>query len=232
MLRRILLVGFACSLIGCATPREFYRAKVIAISYPAVGEVATARPGDNLIEQGTQREYDAIELTAPFSVGGTFGSFVLPPGRYLKASETDLYEVFTWDNSTGLAQGGVVSGGEMLLEIALVKKEASKLVIIKTVSGKYFAADSHPFERIKATVLDRDSFQQTLIYGGAIGNKINISYREFAGGMARGAFTNAAEYDRSESNTISYKGAQIEVIDANNQLIRYRVVSNFSKPKP
>ena len=97
--------------------------------------------------------------------------------------------------------------------------------------GKIYAAENAPFRRVKATVMDRDSFQQTLIYSGKVGNRISLSYREFAGGIARGAFTNTAEYDLSESNTIGYQGAQIEVIEATNQLIRYRVVSNFSKAK-
>lgn len=67
------------------------------------------------------------------------------------------------------------------------------------------------------------------MYSGKVGNKINIAYREFSGGMARGAFSNVAEYDLSESKTIGYQGAQIDVIEATNQLIRYKVISNFSK---
>jgi hypothetical protein len=38
--------------------------------------------------------------------------------------------------------------------------------------------------------------------------------------MARGAFSNVAEYDLSESKTIGYQGAQIDVIEATNQLNR------------
>lgn len=234
MLRRCLLVMTALTLFGCAAPREFYRAKSIAISKPTIGEETIARPGDALLEQGTQREYDAIELTEPFGVGVTFGSFTLPAGRYLKSSESyalSNIDYFVWDEVSSPTQGGVVSGGETLKEVALSKKEGSKLVIVKTVNNKLYASDNHPFERVKAIVLDRDSFQQTLIYSGKVGNKINISYREFAGGMARAAFANSAEYDLSESKTIGYQGAQIEVIEATNQFIRYRVISNFSKAK-
>lgn len=223
MLQRCLLVILSCALFGCAAPRDFYRAKSIAVNRPEVGVLTTARPGENLLSQGTQSEYDAIESSAPFPVG----SFVLPAGKYLKNSESNIAEFFSWDEVSSPTQGGIVSDGNSLKEVVLVKGRGA--LIVQTFGTKLYVVDSHPFRRIKATVLDRDSFQQTLIYSGKIGSKINISYRESSGGMARPAFTNAAEYDLSESSTIGYLGAQIEVIEATNQLIRYRVISNFSK---
>ncbi len=69
--------------------------------------------------------------------------------------------------------------------------------------------------------------QQTLLYSGRIGNRIRFSYREFSDGLARSSFTNDAEYDLSESRQIGYRGALIEVLDANNMRIRYRVLRNF-----
>lgn len=77
-------------------------------------------------------------------------------------------------------------------------------------------------------MLTHDSFQQTLIYSGKVGNKINIGYREFSGSIARPAFNNNVEYDLSESTTIGYKGAQLEIIEATNQYIKYRVIKNFN----
>ncbi|MHA2743226.1 hypothetical protein [Vibrio harveyi] len=61
----------------------------------------------------------------------------------------------------------------------------------------------------------------------SVGKKINISYREFSGGNARQAFTNDVEYDMSKSNTINYKGAEIEVIDYDNSSITYKVKKYF-----
>lgn len=43
----------------------------------------------------------------------------------------------------------------------------------------------------KITTKDTNSFQQTLIYNGKVGNKINIGYREFSGDLARPAFANS-----------------------------------------
>lgn len=85
-----------------------------------------------------------------------------------------------------------------------------------------------PFEHTTLNVSSENSFQQTLLYNGRVGDKINIGYRESSGNMARPAFNNEVEYDLSESKTIGYKGARIEVIEATNQSIKYRVLSNFN----
>ena len=61
-----------------------------------------------------------------------------------------------------------------------------------------------------------------------VGNKINIGYREFQGGMARAAFSNEVEYDLSESKTIRYKGAVLDIMDANNQSITFKLTRNFN----
>ena len=62
---------------------------------------------------------------------------------------------------------------------------------------------------------------------GKSGSKIKIGYREFINGMARPSFSNDIEYDLSDSKQIGYKGALIEVTDANNQDIKYKVLKGF-----
>lgn len=74
---------------------------------------------------------------------------------------------------------------------------------------------------------DNQSVQQTLIYSGSVGKKVNISYRKFNEGFARDAFTNDVEYDMEESNVIGYKGARIEVLDYDNRTIKFKVLRHF-----
>ena len=83
-------------------------------------------------------------------------------------------------------------------------------------------------EKVKLQGIAADAFQQTLIYSGKVGDKINIGYREFSSNVARPAFNNDVEYDLKDSTTIGYKGALIEVLEATNQSIRYRVIRNFN----
>jgi hypothetical protein len=75
---------------------------------------------------------------------------------------------------------------------------------------------------------ESNNFQQSLLYNGRVGQIITIAYREFSGNRARPAFNNEVKYDLSVSKVLSYKGARIEVIDADNNQIEYRVLSNFN----
>ncbi len=71
------------------------------------------------------------------------------------------------------------------------------------------------------------TFSQELIYLGRSGDELSFKYREFSGSLARPAFSADLTYDLSESRTIGYRGARIEVIEAGNQLIRYRVQNHM-----
>ncbi len=73
-----------------------------------------------------------------------------------------------------------------------------------------------------------DSFQQTLLYNGKIGDRITLGYREFANGTARPAFSNNVDYDLSESKVVGYKGVKLEIINATNTEVTYKLLSGFS----
>jgi hypothetical protein len=225
MVSRAGLVAGLCVaalLAGCAAPRVAYSPQSEAFSIPALNEIVTAPPGANLLDQGRRRVFDALSLDRAVAVG----SFMLPPGVYLKEGESSQAEFFSWDEVTYPTNGrGVQSGGQTLKVVAALKNGT---LCVQTLSGSIMCADNFPAVRTKATVVDRGAFQATLIYNGKVGNKITLGYRESVASMARPAFSNAVEYDLSASKVLVYKGARIEVLDANNEGIRYRVLSNFT----
>lgn len=111
---------------------------------------------------------------------------------------------------------------------SIMTKKGQRTFCVVTAFNATVCNDNVKFERRKKAILTQDSFQQTLIYSGKVGNKINIGYREFSGSSARPAFNNNVEYDLSESPIIGYKGAQLDIIEATNQHIKYRVIKNFN----
>jgi len=90
---------------------------------------------------------------------------------------------------------------------------------VVTVFNVHACASDVWFERRKRPLFGSDSFQQTLIYSGRVGNKINVAYREFSNNLARPAFSNNVEYDLSDSKIIGYRGARIDIIEATNEFI-------------
>lgn len=105
-------------------------------------------------------------------------------------------------------------------------------VMIKIESG----TKSEAQDKSKELTSIQKSFQfgsergisQELVYIGKAGNVINITYREYSieGGnkYIRDGFTEKFQYDISESNIISFRSLIIEIIEANSNEIKFKVL--------
>jgi hypothetical protein len=213
-------------LVGCATPQHNYQPQSVEISEPALGSVNTAAVGDELLRQGHYADVDAIHLEKPVTIGGLGAKYTLAAGHYLKIGdgpEGDFYSPGSGTITTsGIARADTV-------QAILVPKDGNGLCIVLAGTAKACSHEGVLATHIHAKTAGRDSFQRTLIYNGKVGGKINIAYREFSGDFARPDFSNNVEYDLGESNLIAYKGAELEVLEATNQFIRYKVIRNFNR---
>ncbi|MDT8427070.1 MAG: hypothetical protein RQ733_13960 [Methyloprofundus sp.] len=78
------------------------------------------------------------------------------------------------------------------------------------------------------------SYKKEVIYQGKIGNKINMLYREFfANGdqfMIRDAFTQKIEYELDENGKalVGFKGLRMDIIEASNNSIKYKIIKDFN----
>ena len=80
---------------------------------------------------------------------------------------------------------------------------------------------------VQKEVKDATNVKLELIYNGRVGDAIKFIYREFNDGLARPSFTQEIQYDLSRSSIIGFKEARLEVIEATNTVIRYRVNNHF-----
>jgi hypothetical protein len=71
-----------------------------------------------------------------------------------------------------------------------------------------------------------DFVRKELIYAGKSGTTIDISYREFRGGLAAPAFFQSVKYDLTESPVVRFQKFQIQIDDANNQSLTYRILQD------
>jgi hypothetical protein len=224
MLRLLAALLIASTLVGCAAPKYNYAPVSVAISDPSVGSITTTRIGDIMLRQGSYREHDAIFLRASREIGW---AYTLHPGYYLKDGDDETAEYFSPGRSD---DGGRIEKAALAdpWKIVMLKRGASQLCVV-TVFNVSVCNEVKDVEKVKKPSQTADSFQQTLIYNGKVGSKINIGYREFSNNSARPAFNNNVEYDMSESKIIGYKGAELEVLEATNQAIKFRLIQNFNK---
>ncbi len=72
----------------------------------------------------------------------------------------------------------------------------------------------------------RDFVRKELLYSGKSGSTIEVSYREFRGGFAAPAFFQNLKYDLAESNVIQFQKFRIEIIQADNKQITYKILND------
>jgi hypothetical protein len=210
---------------GCVTTNTNYRPEAIDISDPPIGQAVTADVGSTMLKQGKYIESEAVYLDAPVKVGA-LGTYTFSKGYYLKEGG---------DSKNGFYQpepgpeGGRVDAGFLTdpFKTMLVENQQDTVCGVSILNASV-CRKSVQLKRLRRPSLSADSFQQTLIYSGRIGDKINIAYREFSNNQARPAFNNDVEYDLKASSVIGYKGAEIEILEATNRSIKYRVIRNFN----
>lgn len=74
--------------------------------------------------------------------------------------------------------------------------------------------------------LSDDSFQEELIYTGRINDEIHISYREYKKDFARPAFFQDLVYDLRRSKMVVFKQYKLEIEDATNEFILFKVLTD------
>lgn len=182
---------------------------------PPLGQKTTVYVGDRMLSKGTLHEEMVLVVKKP--VIGT--AYQIPAGTYVQVGRDDSY---TFHSAVGVTKNAFA---DPFSGLAYGLGKSSEVCVITAFAMR--SCYQGEFKRERRSRTDEQSFQQTLLYSGRIGNKINISYREFSNDMARPAFNNDVEYDLSVSNVIGYKGASIEVLNADNSSITYRVLRNF-----
>ena len=74
--------------------------------------------------------------------------------------------------------------------------------------------------------------QQELIYTGRTGNTISVTYREYVNDFARPAFFQDLHYDLGNSDVVVFRKWRLRVLEANNQFIKFQVLSDMGPVTP
>jgi hypothetical protein len=182
---------------------------------PAVGSTATAGVGEELVTQGALIGYGRIVLSSDQPIGDK----ILQKGKYFLEKHTGEYDAFRVPTTH---KDAAKAGKPVMLFLFHKDKGTKNACISKTVCGEM------EYTLDQTAHFSQNSFHQTLLYSGKIGNRITLGYREFRNDMARQAFSNDVAYDLAESTVLGYKGARIEVIKATNTEITYKILSGFN----
>ncbi|SBT18107.1 hypothetical protein MGA5115_02227 [Marinomonas gallaica] len=224
---KIVSLSAVIIIAGCASSPSIqynYAAKFKHTSVPNIQQEATVFVGDAILSDKTYYEVEALHLNTP----AAYGLYHFPSGYYSKIGsdkDSDFYSPLSMDEH-GSSINLEGNARQYVQAIAVKKTGVGQICPIHLISGMSCINADIKIEKTQSK--DRDSFEQTLIYNGRVGNTVNIGYREFSNELARAAFTNNVGYDLSQSKQASYKGAEIEILSADNSKITYKVISSFS----
>lgn len=225
-------ISLTLILSACSSPRPpLIISEATVINYPAINTVAVVEIGDTLLEKSIAYTYEGLELYSVITDGGTAREYVMNPHK-LPYTKTDKNgDKYFEASSTNYYVNDKLFGQKVPLyeENLILKKDGSL-----DMTGYFDLTSAGPvvttnpqFEVGELVDETQPSFKQELIYNGRSGSTLKFMYREFSKDFARPSYSQDVNYDLAESNTIGFKGARIEVIEASNTVIKYKINSSF-----
>lgn len=213
------LISLLC--IGCTTvpPNNSNLSfRTESISEPPLNTEVTMAIGDTLIIQGTRVTSKGIVILSDCCDG------------FVKKGS---YQVGFRKSDKIYFRGNGISGNKFMATAYYLEYNlgSGELYYVYTSGAMNVVQPGKTkitsFKYTDISVDSPDAFQRTLIYLGKTGNLLKFGYRETSNGYARPAFSNEISYDLNESNIIGYQKAKLQVIEATNTTIRYKVLSYF-----
>jgi hypothetical protein len=231
---RVLIVLIAGLVLSACTSTQAILPQVNIIDRPAIGAISTAELGETIVEKGNLRTYDGLILSNELSWGDglILKKFRISPGQ-LRARQKD--SKFTYYFSENMTSHDALLGTSLYTGGGLCQSnDKSGPVKGFIVAGRCNMNWNHTPDVRQTQIYDVNSpgFRQELIYNGRVGDNLKFLYREFSGDLMRPPFSQDVQYDLNESTTIGFRGARIEIIDATNTRLQYRVISSFPNQNP
>ncbi|WP_115720177.1 hypothetical protein [Gallaecimonas mangrovi] len=218
-MKKNLLMATTVLLAGCAAAPHNYQPVKQPFSFPAVGSVETVQVGQAMLKQGVAAKSEAIHLDSE----QVAGRYTLLAGSYPKIGEDDQNDYY----SAMTVDGRYITFGMFDLAAPTasfrIDKQTGKVCIYRPEDTVPCGKVNYTKEVVNAP--NSGGVEQSLIYEGKANNHLKMTYREI-GKSGRSLVSNAI-YDLSDSKVIGYKGAEIEVIEATNTSIKYRLISQF-----
>lgn len=230
-MRIIAVVALVVALAGCATLPPIQPPEVQFIDNPALNMDASAEIGETLLTKGKLYVFDGLELEERVTDNGFAREYIVEPSAMrLQRVDENGSRFFVPAFDSYFVNDKTFSRRVRPSNAFMILKSNGSLELTGyydlTNAGKITPAN--PRHKV-GKIIDKQqpNFRQELIYGGRIGSQIKLTYREFSGDLIRPGFTQEAQYDLAEGQTVGFKGVRIQVISATNTTLIYRVLKSF-----
>ncbi len=220
MKKLLIVLPFTFIFYSCAIRQIPVNPSVYKTLTPSLNEVSAAELGVTLITNESGFNYNALVVEKPFKVAGGYAKKEIGKGEvFVNNAHIKSHDLYSNDSYKyfGIAMPKNGDNAE------IYKTDAAGNIITtnKTREKLEFKTKSVPVKK-------KEYFKQEFIYNGKVNESIKFIYREYVDNYARPAFTQELQYDLSESSTVGFRGLRIDVMDASNTNIKYKIVNYFN----
>ncbi len=192
---------------------------------PPLNTDSTAEVGEELLHQGETYDRAAIHLSEEITFGQD-GAYTLTPGYYVRVGESDGWENYA--PADGPDSGSVRKAqGAITLQGSFLYSNDGKTIGVITNFYQAVNAKAKGITRTTRSSMSSDKLQRSLVYGGKKGTKIKVAYREIWKNITRPSEDAFVEVDLADSKVVEIKGARVEVVQATDKSIQYRITQAF-----
>jgi len=220
-MNKLLILIFTISLFSCGVQKRAVVPQSSTTFSPELNVISNSEIGITLVSKEKGQNFNAIKITKEFKTKQGYLIKTIEAGEvFINDTYTEKYDLYS-------------SPSEITFGIAIPKNGEYPMTYTTNISETGISF-KQPKERIEYTetsvpIKRKDYFKQEFIYNGRVGNALKFIYREYVEDHARPAFTQDLQYDLSESKIIGFRGLRIEIIDATNTKIEYKVSNYFDK---
>jgi len=228
-MKKLLYLLLAVLMVsGCATyalsPNQLIYPQKRLVNLPSLQEIHSVELGDTIVSKGTIYEHQGIILQGnilPSDIVGPI-KIALQAGQLVAEKEDEKYMYYVRERVNGVYPIGLrISKSDDSDIKGFLENPGTRNMFVLTIRKK---PEIKPNEIIS---FEEKSFKQELIYNGRAGKNVKFLYREFSGNLMRPSFSQEIQYDLNEGNVVGFKGARIEIIEASNTNLKYKLNKSF-----
>lgn len=227
---RILILLIVLAISGCATVKVSELSTVDSKigTVPNIGAQAVAPVGGVIYSQFRYWSKIGYRLKGDFSAGLGLGRVTVSDGDFVMKAEVENKTTFCTEKRAYIDP----MVGPHTTACFIDADNDGKFERLKAAPGAiWFESEIAPplaYEKSELIIPRNDSFKYELLYQGISKGSLKLSYREYINDFARPAFFQDVTYDLdSTPTTITFRTVRLEVLNANNNQISYRVLSGF-----
>lgn len=224
---RVSTFVMALVLVGCSNTLN---PTVKMVDSLQAGEVQTCTVGESMVEKGTLTVLPGFVAKASYHlppIDGVLFPMVRQGATFVCRQRLGNGDLLCQSPAINQKDVLTVAGQKIQFPVPFLifdPQEGDLLGIYYAQSGHYRLQDDLPTGLFRKTdVALKGSFKEELVYTGKNRDTINITYKEFSGDLETPLSSKKMQYDLTGGMSITFNDKVIEILDADENSIRFRV---------